>query len=374
MQKQRDVFLSALCWEGVETGVYPGAAAVVACYRKKKWKKLVASCGHTQRGGKGVAVNEQTLFDLASLTKPLCTALGFIHLAGHTDLDLTKPLAELACCRTYPAQWQGIRLVDLLSHSSGLPAYREYFKSFAPVQSQENKEGLFGLIEQEPLEYATGSQCAYSDLGYIVLGRILEKLGGSGLDAFFSKKIAGPCGLAADIGFRPIRPIRVVQRENEQEENIAATEECPWRQRLLLGEVHDEHAWLMGGTAGHAGLFGRVEAVAELCMLLVDILQARAAHPNLESHLVRAALNYKTGAGLWALGFDRPTPGQSSSGDYFSACSVGHLGYAGTSFWIDLEREIVVVLLTNRVHPSRENRKIQQFRPYFHNRIMRKMI
>ena len=367
MQKQRDVFLSSLCWEGVETGVYPGATAMVAYNRKNTWKKIVASCGHTQAGGKGVEINSRTFFDLASLTKPLCTVLGFIDFVGQRGLDLARPVAELTCCQDYPSEWRGIRLVDLLNHSSGLPAYREYYKNFAPMQRQENKEKLFKLIKKEQLEYVSASQCVYSDLGYMLLGRILEELSGSSLDTFFNRRITGPCGLAADISFRPLG------KANINSEQVAATELCPWRQRLLIGEVHDEHAWLMGGVAGHAGLFGRVEAVAGLCMLLVDIWQDRAAHPNLRSCLVREALSYKTEAGLWALGFDRPTPGQSSSGNYFSPGSVGHLGYAGTSFWMDLKREIVVVLLTNRVHPSRENRKIQQFRPYFHNRIMQEL-
>lgn len=371
MQKQRDVFLSALCWQGVETGVYPGAVAALAWNRKRTWKKVVTSCGYTQKGGKGVAVSTDTFFDLASLTKPLCTSLGFVFLEGHTGLDPATPLADISCCRHYPSQWRNIRLADLLSHSSGLPAYREYYKDFGPMQSKGNKEKLFDLIKQEQLDYAPGVQCTYSDLGYMLLGRILEEMSGRSLDTFFKHAIAGPCGLAADIGFRPIRSVE--ETNTASAEQIAATEECPWRQRLLVGEVHDEHAWLMGGIGGHAGLFGRAGAVAELCMLLVDIWHGRAVHPNLAANLVRNALSYKTEAGLWALGFDRPTLGRSSSGDYFSPSSVGHLGYAGTSFWMDLEREIVVVLLTNRVHPSRENKKIQQFRPYFHNRIMQEL-
>ena len=368
MQKQQVAFLSALCWQGVEEGIYPGAAAMVARKDKKKWHKTVASCGYTHADGKGVQVDENTFFDLASLTKPLCTAMGFYYLAGAAALDLNSQVSTLPCCKNYPRLWQNIRLVDLLSHSSGLPAYRPYYQVFPPVQQAENKTKLLHLVQHEALVYQTRGQCLYSDLGYMILGNILEEMSDLSLDVFFSRFLADPCGLDADIGFRPI------DQSKADTSQIAATEQCPWRKRLLVGEVHDEHAWLMHGVAGHAGLFGKVEAVAALCILLVDIWYGQARHPNLDSTIVRQALSYKTKAGLWALGFDRPSPGQSSSGDYFSANSVGHLGYAGTSFWIDLEQKIVVVLLTNRVHPSRENKKIQQFRPYFHNRIMRELV
>ncbi|NLZ16852.1 MAG: serine hydrolase [Desulfobulbaceae bacterium] len=353
----------------MEEGVYPGATAMVAYKDKKTWNKTVASCGYTQAGGKGFRVDENTFFDLASLTKPLCTALGFCYLAGATTLDLNTSVSALACCKNYPKHWQNIRLVNLLSHCSGLPAYRAYYQDFLPVLQAENKAKLLHLIQHEALAYQVRSQCLYSDLGYMVLGYILEVMSGLPLDTFFSCILADPCGLEADIGF-----LSAGSSLDANKPQIAATEQCPWRKRLLLGEVHDEHAWLMHGVAGHAGLFGRVGAVAELCMLLVDIWHKRADHPKLDGEVVRQALGYKTVAGLWTLGFDRPTPGQSSSGDYFSANSVGHLGYAGTSFWMDLEQEIVVVLLTNRVHPSRENKKIQLFRPYFHNRILREMI
>ena len=369
MQKQRDVFLSSLCWQGVEEGVYPGAAAALVFREKNQWNKVLSACGHTCSGGAGKAVGRETFFDLASLTKPLCTALACLSLASTNKLDLYSSVRALPCCAAYPSHshWQDIRLVDLLSHCSGLPAYREYYRDFQAVQEVANKGQLLALIQEEALEYQPRSKSLCSDLGYMVLGSIVEEISGLSLDSFFSRILAEPCGLNTGIGFRPIGQAKA------NTEQIAATELCPWRRRLLVGEVHDEHAWLMHGVAGHAGLFGQVEAVATLCTLLVDIWHGRANHANLDSHLVREALAYKTEAGLWALGFDRPTPGQSSSGDSFSATSIGHLGYAGTSFWIDLEREIVVVLLTNRVHPSRENRKIQQFRPYFHNSIMEMM-
>lgn len=305
-----------------------------------------------------------TFFDLASLTKPLCTALGFVHLAGRKKVDLNQPLSSLACCRDFPVHWQDMTLVDLLSHSSGLPAYREYYRLWNPDPFPEGREELLTLILREKPEYRRQSRCLYSDLGYMVLGYILEEATGRSLEDFFRETVATPCGLGDVIGFWPLSL-------GPGNRIAAATELCPWRRRLLIGEVHDEHAWLMGGLGGHAGLFGTAEAVAVLCMLLVDIWHQRGHHPNLDGNILRQALAYTTRGGLWALGFDRPTPGQSSSGEFFSRASLGHLGYTGTSFWMDMEREKIVVLLSNRIHPSRENKKIRQFRPFFHNHIMR---
>lgn len=362
MQKQRDDFLSSLCRQGLADGVFCGASAVVAFREKNTWKKVVACCGSTSTGGQ--AIKPATFFDLASLTKPLCTALGFFSLAGTKKVDLNAPVSSLACCEGFPPHWQDILLVDLLSHSSGLPAYKEYYKEFAPRSLPDNREKLLARISREQVACASRVRCLYSDLGYMLLGYLLEELSECTLDTFFCERLATPCGLQDVLGFWPLSSSAGDNRA------VAATELCPWRGRLLVGEVHDEHAWLMNGVGGHAGLFGTAEAVAELCMLLVDIWQKRQAHPHLDGKIVRRGLRYTTRAGLWALGFDRPTPGQSSSGDFFSPGSLGHLGYTGTSFWMDMEREKVVVLLTNRVHPSRENRKIQQFRPFFHNQIM----
>lgn len=364
MQKQRDDFLVSLCRQGLEDGVYGSVGAVVGYRKENTWKKIVAYCGSTRSDTGGRPVEASTFFDLASLTKPLCTALGFVHLAGKKKVDLNQSVSSLVCCRDFPAHWQNISLVDLLSHSSGLPAYREYYRKWDPAPVPDGREALLRLIVREKPEYSRQTRCLYSDLGYMVLGSILEEVAGRSLEDFFRERVADPCGLGDVIGFWPLA-------SGPGKRTVAATELCPWRKRLLIGEVHDEHAWLMGGLGGHAGLFGTAEAVAALCMLLVDIWQQRGQHPSLDGHILRQALAYTTKAGLWALGFDRPTPGQSSSGDFFSPASFGHLGYTGTSFWMDMEREKIVVLLTNRVHPSRENKKIQQFRPFFHNQIMR---
>jgi CubicO group peptidase (beta-lactamase class C family) len=150
---------------------------------------------------------------------------------------------------------------------------------------------------------------------------------------------------------------------------VAATERCPWRQRLVKGEVHDENAFCLGGEAGHAGLFGTAEAVETLLGALLAAWHGRQGRGAFSPEIVRRFLAPPADGGR-ALGFDVPTPGASSSGRWFSPFTVGHLGFTGTSFWMDLERQIIVVLLTNRVHPSRANERIRGFRPLLHDAVM----
>jgi CubicO group peptidase (beta-lactamase class C family) len=263
---------------------------------------------------------------------------------------------------------RAITICDILHHASGLPAYRPYFQQFEPYAAPENMQRLQYLILAEPLVQPPGSKCLYSDLGFILLGRLLEQTTQQPLARFFQQTVADPLQLKQRLGFLPVNSIGQGQKEE-----IAATELCPWRHRLIQGEAHDEHCWLMGGVAGHAGLFGTAEAVLALGECLLDCWLGKRHHPAFSNRLLRHALEWSDTSGQWALGFDRPTPGQSSSGSYFSPRSVGHLGFTGTSLWMDPERELVVVLLTNRVHPSRENLKIRSFRPFFHDYLIEKM-
>jgi CubicO group peptidase (beta-lactamase class C family) len=209
----------------------------------------------------------------------------------------------------------------------------------------------------------------YSDLGYIILGYLIEKIEEKNLATIFKQKICDPLQLTEKLFFLSICPYLSVKKEK-----IAATEDCPWRKKLIQGEVHDEHCWLMGGVAGHAGLFGTAESVLVLCETLLDCWQGTKHHPAFTNGVLRHAFEWKKETSNWALGFDRPTPGKSSCGHFISAQSVGHLGFTGTSFWIDPQHNVVVVLLTNRVHPSRENMKIREFRPLFHNTLMNNIL
>ncbi|MBU0482519.1 MAG: serine hydrolase, partial [Proteobacteria bacterium] len=259
-----------------------------------------------------------------------------------------------------------IKIIDLLSHSSGLPAYRTYFKDVDCESKSDHKEFYLKKILNEPLEYPTGSGSVYSDLGFILLGFIIEKLIGRNLDDYLREKILDPIGIGKNIFFQRHESFSL------EKENFVPMEICPWRKRLIQGEVSDENCWALGGVAGHAGLFADLDSVLALTAFILDMWQGRKTHPEINNTDLQKCLRRREEIkeSSWALGFDTPTVGKSSSGRYFSPESVGHLGFTGTSFWIDPERDLVVVLLTNRIHPSRGNEKIKEFRPYFHDRII----
>ena len=366
MKNQLNIVIKEACERGLISGVYSGVSAAVSVVKKKVRYRGCFSGGMTRYDLAGVPVEAGTLFDLASLTKPLCTTLCTLHLVYsgrvhwndtcHTLLDKHSP------------EKKRITIENILHHASGLPAYKPYYLKFLPKSSQETAIQIICNIKNESLEYLTGTTCVYSDLGFILLGSFLEKVEKLSLDQLFKNQITEPLGLAEKIHFMPLEGS--LQKEKS---TIAATEDCPWRKKIMQGEVHDEHSWLMGGVAGHAGLFGTAEGVLCLCECLLDCWQDRDSHPAFSNDLIRHALNWKDSRQSWRLGFDSPTPGLSSSGSFFTPQSVGHLGFTGTSFWIDPEQNIIVVLLTNRVHPSRENIKIRKFRPFFHDFIMKRI-
>ncbi|NVM22381.1 MAG: serine hydrolase, partial [Desulfobacterales bacterium] len=160
----------------------------------------------------------------------------------------------------------------------------------------------------------------------------------------------------------------LLQPRNDQV--YAATEDCPWRGKILDGEVHDDNAYAMGGVAGHAGLFGTAKDVYGILKELLNVYEGKPNSGLFHLDVVETFFQHRSDAGSWALGFDTPTRPDSSSGRHFSDQSIGHLGFTGTSFWMDLLRGIIVVLLTNRIHPSRQNEKIKAFRPLLHDSIM----
>jgi CubicO group peptidase (beta-lactamase class C family) len=343
--------LQRLLRQGLAEQVFLGAAAAAACGIGPARQTWTAWAGVMDSRDQS-PVTEDTLFDLASLSKALATTLLFYSFFAEGRLRLEDRLADLL--PDAPPDKRQISLRSLLSHSSGLAAYQPWFKTFAPVQKQDNKARLLRLIFNEPLAYAPESRCLYSDLGFILLGWIAEELTGKDLAANFQERIAGPLGLEKEL---------LCQVSVEQRQSCAATEQCPWRRRMMRGEVHDEHCWLLNGLAGHAGLFGTVGGVLRLCGVILDNWKGEENAASSWAAFLAQGLQPQT----WRLGFGRPTPGSSSSGRHFSAQSIGHLGFTGTSFWIDPEQELIVVLLSNRVHPSRENSRIRQFRPWFHD-------
>lgn len=355
--------LKQLLERGVTDGVFPGAVVGVFKRLTSGNIKICSYAGLTGYGKIEHCVDQNTVFDLASLTKPLVTTLSLLTLIGEHKTTWDTTLGDHLGARI-PADKKDIPLRYLVSHCSGMAPYRPFFKSFRPYFSQKGRERLLRLVAHEPLLYPPGQDFCYSDLGFILLGEVVEECSSSSLDNFFRQRLSSPLGLERDLFFQtnPLRP--------EESCRFAVTERCPWRERVLWGEVHDEHCYLMGGVSGHAGLFGTIRGVLGLCMAILSHWCGQSRELPFAPVLLQEALNRAGEETSWCLGFDSPTPGKSSGGRYLSPASVGHLGYTGTSFWIDPEKELIIVLLTNRIHPSRENEKIKRFRPWFHDRVI----
>ncbi len=195
----------------------------------------------------------------------------------------------------------------------------------------------------------------------MLLRGIIETVSGRRLDDMVQKEICLPLQLKDLFFVDPESPPPV--------DRFAATETCPWRQTRIRGVVHDENAYIVGGVDGHAGLFGTAADVHCLLMEMLGTYSGDPSHHVFQQDLLKEFLDYGKGTER-ALGFDRPAENGSASGCRFSQNSVGHLGFTGTSFWMDMDRSIIIILLTNRVHPSRDNEKIRGFRPVLHDAVM----
>jgi CubicO group peptidase (beta-lactamase class C family) len=362
--------LDAFLRQATQDGTVPGVVICVGYQGQLLWHQAygAAAVQPTWR-----PMQYDTLFDIASLTKVVATTSLVLqaHEAGICRLDDRLQ-------RFYPALRQtplgSVTLRQLLTHSSGLaawwPLYQELLPG-APVLSDtataaHKRQQATCLILHRPLDYAPGSRVVYSDLGFILLGNLLEAQYAQPLSSLFLQHVAEPLGLRR-IAYRPFgQPSPLPTAASA----YAATEACAWRGRVLVGEVHDENAWAMGSLAGHAGLFATAEALWQFAQALLDT--AARKHDWLPAALLQESWQrqaWPTG-NTRALGWDTPTPGHSTAGVYFSPRSIGHLGFTGTSLWIDLDRHVIVVLCTNRVHPSRQATGIQRLRPAVHNLVM----
>src|SRR5688572_10083674 len=265
-------------------------------------------------------------------------------------LELDDPIARHIAAWT-GADRSGVTIRDLLSHSGGLTAYVPFFRD------HKGRAEFERAICARPLEYLPGTQAIYSDLGFMLLGFILD--GASPLSGRFDAMLA-QMGLVQDLQFNP-PPL--------WKPRAAPTGVDPWRGRLLTGEAHDENCWALGGAAGHAGLFGTAGATGECARHVLQVLAGRTgaySRATLETFVARRA---DVPGSSRALGWDTMLP-TSSCGTRMSPRAFGHTGFTGTSLWIDPDRRVYVVLLTNRVHPTRTNEAIRQVRPAAHDAVM----
>ena len=332
---------------GVRGGAFAAAAVEVGRSTGRVWRAALGRAGAAENAP---PTRADTVFDLASLTKVIATTTLAMRAVDRGEIDLDAPLrGRLASWRG--ADRAGVTAADLLAHQSGLTAHLPFYRDHRCRADFE--PAIAGL----PLEYAPRSASVYSDLGFILLGFLLEDACGVRLDAAFAA-LADEHGWG-DLRYRPPRGWR---------ERTAPTEFDPWRGRLLAGEVHDENAWALGGAAGHAGLFGTAGAVGRFARTVADGFRGRAtiaAPGTFRRFMTRTAV----AGSSRALGWDTMLP-TSSCGVRMSARAVGHTGFTGTSLWIDPAADVYVVLLTNRVYPTRTNEAILGIRPALHDAVM----
>jgi len=360
--------------EAVSQGVFPGAVVLVSKDEEVVYENAF---GYRSLIPEKTALQLNTIFDLASLTKPLATTVAIMLLIGGKKIRLDDQVTRFI--PTFGVFGKHLSTVrQLLNHSSGLPAWKPYYEGMVKMEksgrinfiaSRAAKGYVLEEIHREKPLTPPGTQALYSDLGFMVLGEIVEALTGFNLDRFCQDRIFKPLGLRST-AFVDLTKLRT-RRLQPVKQTIAPTENCPWRKRILCGEVHDDNAYAMGGVAGHAGLFSSARDIHTLMVRLNHCLHGKDNF--LPQSLVQEFLtkDQTIKDSTHALGWDTPSPGKSASGSYFSPRSVGHLGFTGTSIWWDLEKSCHIILLTNRVHPSRQNEKIRDFRPYIHDLIMK---
>ena len=345
-----------LMQQAIAEKIFPGAVLLVSKEGETVFFRAYGLANLSSRA----AVTRETIFDLASLTKPLATSLAVMWLVQQNQIDLEQPLAELLP-EFKGSDKAGVRLEHLLYHNSGLPDYRPYYKALNGVAQNSRRSVLRKHLVQEALVNPIGKTVLYSDLGFMIIAWIVERFSGRRLDHFVVDKIYRPLGLN-DLFF-------VARDMKGSRGPFAATEKCSWRRKVLIGQVHDENAYAVGGIEGHAGLFGTAGDIHRLLVELLFSYYGRIRSGLFHQALLQQFFERLPGTDK-ALGFDMPSLTASSCGRRFSQNSVGHLGFTGTSFWMDLEQSVIVILLTNRVHPTRDNEGIKEFRPKLHDTVM----
>ena len=335
MSAERLATVDRVVTRGMKAGGFPGAAVVVG-----RRGYAVLSRGFGRQGwtaGSEAVTAERTIYDLASLTKVVGVATGAMILYDEGRLDLNAPVSKYL-----PAFGGGnkdlVTVEQLLTHHSGLPAGRD-LRRLARTPAEAKR-----IVLSTPLACQPGRCYVYSDLGADVMGWVIEEIAGQGLDTFLEERVFTPLGMN-DTFFRPEQAVR---------SRIAPTEVSPPRGYPIRGEVHDENAWALGGVAGHAGLFASAADLSIYAQMMLNKGEYQGVRIVSDSVIERFT---RRTAGTRALGWDTPDgEGEGTSGMYLSEKSYGHTGFTGTSLWIDPDRELFVVLLTNRVHAPRARR------------------
>lgn len=339
-----------LITEAVLERTFPGAALII-------WKDdsvlFENYYGRFTYENESESISEKTIFDLASLTKVVATTTAAMICLERNLLSIDDKVKEFIPGFAVNGK-ENITIRNLLLHNSGLPAWKKFYGR------EMNKTSVLEEIYSSSLEYKTGTKTVYSDLGIITLGKIIEKVSGLSLDNFCRKEI-----------FIPLEMNSTFYNPDDQMKKFCAPTEQDnyWRNKLLQGEVHDETAALLGGVAGHAGLFSTVKDLSNFMSMMMN----KGVYKNqriVNAETINIFTNKQSQQSSRGLGWDTKSEKGSSAGNLFSPNSFGHTGFTGTSIWADPERNLFVVFLTNRVYPSRENTKIISFRPKLHDAII----
>jgi beta-glucosidase-like glycosyl hydrolase/CubicO group peptidase (beta-lactamase class C family) len=347
MDPRLEAQVDALIETAIGDSAFPGAAVAI---------------GHDGAGvlGKGYgyytyeseeSVTPSSLFDLASLTKVIATTPAVMLLVDRNAVDLDAPVAvylpEFAASGK-----DAVTVRHLLTHTGGLAAFYAFYS-----KGITDRQGVIDFIMHDSLRYAPGSSYVYSDLGMITLGLMVERITGKSLGDFLEEELWHPLGML-NTGFRPVRG-------TVTDVTVVPTEiDSVFRMRLVQGEVHDENAWILGGEAGHAGLFSTLKDLARYAYMISNAGRANGRQFFREETLRRFTTRAENDLGhTRALGWDtKSETGYSSAGQFFGPRSFGHTGFTGTSIWIDPDADLFVILLTNRVYPTRKNQKISDVR------------
>ena len=332
---------------------FPGAVVAVGNHNRIA---LLAAVGHYGLDDPR-PMTPETVFDLASLTKVIGLTTACMLLVDQKRLDLDAPVQH------YLPEFTGkgkdkVTIRHLLTHSSGLPAWRPLFRE------TETREAALALVDSTPLDTVPGVRYVYSDLGAIVLTQVVERITKTRLDQYLDTAVFKPLGMTTT---RYLPPAEWIDR-------IAPTEmDTAFRHRMIRGEVHDENTGRLGGISGHAGLFSTAGDLARFAEWLLDLSQGRRRSEEvggrrgrqLSPSVVQGFIQRQDlpAGSSRALGWDTPSE-NSSAGTKVSAHAFGHTGFTGTSIWLDPDRDLFIILLTNRVHPTRANTKILRVRPH----------
>jgi CubicO group peptidase (beta-lactamase class C family) len=340
--------LDAVMKGAVRDSVFPGASLAVIYRGKTVYQKAF---GRLTYDPQSAPTDTTTIYDAASLTKAVVTTSIAMQLVERDSLDLRAPVARYL--PGFAASGKArITIEQLMRHTSGLRAHSFYAKTCRTPGE------VFRAIEQDSLIYKPGTDTKYSDLNFILLGRIVKQVTGQTLAANFHTRFAAPLGMKSTM-FNPPAGLRT---------RIAPTApDAAWPLATPRPLVNDQNAALLGGAAGHAGLFTTTGDLQKLVRMLMNDGELDGKR-SIAASTVRMFLR-KT---EWprAIGWDMATPGKSSAGSRFSANSWGHLGFTGTSIWVDPEKDLAVILLSNRVWPTEENIKIRKFRPLLHDTVV----